>query len=400
MARGKKKTSKREEIVKRTRERARNKRRERQGASPLKYDGDWFEPRKQMVVTVLPFVLKIPNNLDNVEPGEEYFRLPYRTHRNLGTDGKTIVVSPTTAGKKCPICIYVDSLRKDWDENEDTIKAIGAKDREIYIVYDHKKKKVLPWDISYHLFGKQLDEEVESGDNEEAGFWIPDDKGFDLKLRFKEESYSGQSFLKINRIDFLERDKPVSKKLLKKAAEIDVNGMVDIMSFKELETLLHGSADIDEEEDENGNEETPDYEEMNTKELRKMAKQMGIDTKGLKREELIYELEALEPDEDEDDEEEEEETPECPHDFEFGVDFNDSKKCKKCKMWDECEESHEEMGEEEEEEEEKSSKNKKGKSGKKGKCPHKHEFGVDTDEYDDCEECSKWEACIEKRDED
>jgi len=72
-----------------------------------------------------------------------------------------------------------------------------------------------------------------------------------------------------------------------------------------------------------------------------------------------------------------------------------SKKKKKAK-----EEDEEEEEEEEEEEAPKKKKIKKEASKKKGgknKCPHGYEYGVDTEEYDECEDCKAWEDCLEEK---
>jgi len=67
---------------------------------------------------------------------------------------------------------------------------------------------------------------------------------------------------------------------------------------------------------------------------------------------------------------------------------------------DEDDPSEPEEEEEEEEEEEKPKKKPKKDASKKGKtkksqCPHGYEFGVDVDEYDECEDCEYWESCMD-----
>lgn len=29
-------------------------------------------------------------------------------------------------------------------------------------------------------------------------------------------------------------------------------------------------------------------------------------------------------------------------------------------------------------------------------CPHGHRFGIDTERYDDCDECEIWQKCADK----
>jgi len=37
---------------------------------------------------------------------------------------------------------------------------------------------------------------------------------------------------------------------------------------------------------------------------------------------------------------------------------------------------------------------------KESKCPHGHKFGIDTEEYDECDDCELWDACIIKKEDD
>lgn len=52
-------------------------------------------------------------------------------------------------------------------------------------------------------------------------------------------------------------------------------------------------------------------------------------------------------------------------------------------------------GEFKEEKEEKTSGTRK-RAGL-GECPYAYKFGVDTDEYEECDECEKWDDCIEAK---
>lgn len=68
-----------------------------------------------------------------------------------------------------------------------------------------------------------------------------------------------------------------------------------------------GDIDEDEEDTEETDEEGSDLDEMTLKELRAVAKELGIKTKGLKKDELIESILEAQDEDDEDDEEDEEE---------------------------------------------------------------------------------------------
>ena len=48
---------------------------------------------------------------------------------------------------------------------------------------------------------------------------------------------------------------------------------------------------------------------------------------------------------------------------------------------------------EDEDEDESSTKKSSKKDSDSGKCPFGHKFGVDSDEFDDCEDCDIWDRC-------
>ena len=52
-------------------------------------------------------------------------------------------------------------------------------------------------------------------------------------------------------------------------------------------------------------------------------------------------------------------------------------------------------GEFKEEKEEKTSGTRKRAGWEE--CPYAYKFGVDTDEYEECDECEKWDDCIEAK---
>lgn len=78
----------------------------------------------------------------------------------------------------------------------------------------------------------------------------------------------------------------------------------------------------------------------------------------------------------------------------------ESKPRKRKKIKKEEEEPEEEEEEEKEEEEKPKRRQRKAKpKEEENKCPYGHRYGVDTDEKDECTECTVWEACLDKKEE-
>lgn len=346
-----------EKIARKVRERAIKKRKEAQGTSTLQWEGDFFDLKKKMKFAILPYKVTQKGHPDECEIGEYWYRRPYSIHYgvNTGQESKP-VICPKTFGKKCPICEEVDRLWKDYNENEEAIKQLKAKHRDVFPAWDYKEKSVKMIDVSYHNFTKQLIEEIAEGERHYRTFYFPGKDGLDLECRFSQKSFGNNNFMQVSRIDFRDRTRPYPDSALDEVPELDE--LLKIHSYKELKQMLLDSLDEDEEYEDEDEDDMDDDDEEDT----------DIDDED-------------EEEEEEDDEDEEEE-----------------------------EDDEEEDDEEEDEEEEKKKKpkkptNKKGKTSKKGgknsakkskkKCPHGFDFGADCDEQEECDDCKRWESCFE-----
>ena len=331
------------------------------------------EPKTRVELDIMPYVVTCDNHPDRDEEygiavkGELWYKRPFWLHRSVGSDNQS-VVCPSSVGKPCPICEYRAQLLKDgakWDD--DTVKALKPSMRNLYVVIP-KNNKNYPeephiWDISQFLFQDKLNEEVQ--ENEEYEIFPDLEEGYTVRIRFTEGSFGTNKFAEVSRIDFIERGKPYDESILEKVPSLD--DILEVLPYSTIESMFFGNMSPDEDED----------EEYNDEDLKKRK---------------VEEDEDVDEDIDEDDEEDEEDE-EDDLEEEEGED-----------------EEEEEEGEDEEEEEEydkkKSQKSppkrqqpqqkpSKVTKGKENKCPYGHEFGVDNDSYDDCDNCEVWEKCLE-----
>ena len=93
------------------------------------------------------------------DEGMLYYERTYWRHTRIGAEQNSYVCLAKTAGKKCPICDYITKLRKDPNADEDMIKALAPKERQLFniIDVDNPDKGIQVWDISNFLFGVTLD---------------------------------------------------------------------------------------------------------------------------------------------------------------------------------------------------------------------------------------------------
>lgn len=318
------------------------------------------EPKTRVELDIIPYVVTCDNHPDRDEEygiavkGELWYKRPFWLHRGVGSDNQSIVC-PSSVGKPCPICEYRAQLLKDgaeWDD--DTVKALKPSMRNLYVVIP-KKNKNYPeephiWGISQFLFQDKLNEEIQENEEYET---FPDlEEGYSLRIRFAEGTFGSNKFAEVSRIDFIERKKPYDESILEKIPSLD--DMLEILPYPTIESMFFGNMSPDEDEDEEYDDE---------------------DVKKKKR--------KVEGDEDIDDDMEEEEDED--------------------EDIDEDEDATEDEDEDEDEEEDNKKKAKKSSpkrqkpkaTAKAKKCPYGHDFGVDNDSYDDCDNCEVWEKCLE-----
>lgn len=183
-----------------------------------------------------------PGNPDAAE-GELYYQRTFYTHRNIGLNGDVYVCPAKTIGQPCPVCDERARLDSTVDADPELVKALLPKKRQLWNVYDHSdpERGVQVWDISYHLFGKQLFARIRDADDEdEYEFFADPEDGLTLKVGFAERSWAGNSFCEAETIDFKGRREPLDPDILDAANDLD--GCVLVVSYDELHGHLHHTA--------------------------------------------------------------------------------------------------------------------------------------------------------------
>lgn len=332
----------------RDRARKRAEERESQGGGGTKYslpeNVTFYSPKKHASLDIIPFAVSVDNHPEDVPKGELWYQRTVFVHYGVGAEEKSYLC-PKTNKKKCPICEQRAALLKDPNADEEIVKSLKPKERELFNVYDREDpdKGVQLWDISNYNFGAKLEEELREGRPEWAGFAEPVD-GFTLKVRFSEEQIGKNKFLQASRIDFEER-KSIDKKLL--AVALDLDKIIKVLSYEQLEKIFLG-VDGDTEDgggvEQKATEETeqprtrtgrgtvPDEEEVvespqrsrGSKEKEPEAKSTPLPSR---RESRAAQKSG----------------PICPAGGTFGKDCDELDACKDCDIWDKCIEEQERL---------------------------------------------------------
>jgi len=316
-----------------------------QGGSLNLPDGvEWFEEKKRIKIDILPYEVSVPNHPDGVEPGELWYKMPYKIHFNIGSDNSAFVC-PGTFRKKCPICEYRAQLARKADADEDILAALKPKDRVLYNVISRQRDDdpdIRVWDISYYNFQEMLDEEIAEGDEENAAF--PDlEGGKTLRVRFSQETFKKGKFFRASRIDFDDRD-DYDESILDEVVPLDAE--LNVLPYKELEKRF---LELDEGDEDEQEEEKTTSRGRNRRRRGKQEDKETKEAEGGQEKDTSGDEEDPEPSrsrrrgrgrsrngKDEEKGKEKESKNKCPAGFQFGEDFDDHVECDDCDVWKEC----------------------------------------------------------------
>lgn len=360
------------------------------------------EAGKTYVMDILPYVVTNKKHMDRNDkkeiaiPGEQWFKLPFRVHGNLGEGkNKHKEVCPSTFGKKCGICDYLSSERKRGAD-EDDLKPMKTSLRNLYAIIVKKingktvpDPKIQLFDISDYVFQEKFEEQLQ---HEEQFETFPDlTEGCSVKIIFVEDSFGGNKYPAPSRFDFVERTKQYGSKFINQVPSLD--DCLNILSSEELMAMFQEN-DVEDDEDE---DETP--------KPKKKAMRGGPASRDDEDEEDDDD-DYPESDDDEDDADDEEEDEEDEVPVKKKPSKKPSKPAKKPSKHVEEEDEEdedaddEEEDDDEEEEEERPKKHSSSKSQKKtasststNKCPSGHKFGKDNNKWDDCDDCELFKKC-------
>ncbi len=173
------------------------------------------------------------------EEGEIYFERTYFTHARIGADPQSYVCLSKTFKKPCPICEHRFTLMKSPKNQEELIKSLAIKERQLFNVLDRddRDKGVQVWEYSWHLFGKFLKGKIENQDDDDNYHLFADpEKGMTLKIGFSEEKGAGFTYYNGSDIEFKPRGGPLSDEVLNDAHCLD--NLIKETSYEELKKIF------------------------------------------------------------------------------------------------------------------------------------------------------------------
>jgi len=272
---------------------------------------------------------------DIATPGSLWYKRPFKVHRSVGVDNDT-VVCPKSIGKQCPICDYVKE-RMDKGGDWDDVKDAAAKLRNLYVVVpiDSKEHDEIPyvWDMSQFCFQDVLNEELEI--NEENDVFPDLEEGKTAAIKLKWESFGRNTFPKARNISFEER-KPYKESILDEIPNLDE--ILVVLSYDEIKTMFF---ELDTEEPaEQVDEEPVKHKHRQDDDEEEPVHRDRDDEEEQEEKKEIKRTRTTTPKEGEEQQrprrrKDKEENP-CPHDHNFGEDWDNTNDCEDCDKYDDC----------------------------------------------------------------
>lgn len=205
----------------------------------LPADAKMYKPKRgAALIDILPYEVTVDSQW--AQKGNLHYERTIFTHRNVGPNQDAVICPRRTVNKPCPICEHQKHLR-DEDGDEDMIKALAPKERQLFNVIDLKEpdEVVQIWDISYHLFGKELESTLRNADDDDRNEWMKFfflEEGMNLRISFEEKTFGGNTFLETTRIDFKPRRDGYDERILDDVYAFD--DLLIILPYDELKALF------------------------------------------------------------------------------------------------------------------------------------------------------------------
>jgi len=282
---------------------------------------------------IIPYIVSDNNhpdgdedNPDSALKGNQWYRRPIWIHRNVGAENET-VICPKTDGKKCPICETRDKQFREGMDKEDVVGKASARSLYFIIPKKHKKydEELHVWGISDFCFHDELDDELE--ENPEHNVFPDLENGETLSIRFKEDSFDKNKFVKAKRVEFLERKKQYSADIIEDSPCLD--DFFDVPSYKELEAKF---LEIEEEDDQGEEEQPEEREEKKGKKRKTKAFDDDLDEPKDEKKEKKKDKKKMKRKKKGDNE--------CPEGYKFGKDWDEYVECDECPVFKACRKAH------------------------------------------------------------
>jgi hypothetical protein len=199
-------------------------------------------------INIIPYIVGKGNPY--AEEGKVHYERTYFVHRGVGPNNESLACLNKNFGKKCPICDHRARLANSPDSDEDLIKTLKPKERQLFIVQDidDLEKGLQIMETSHYKgFGELLHNKIDADDEDEYINFFHLEDGLTLKVTYIEDSYQGRKFLAPSNIEMKVRKKQLDPDILDEAPCLD--DLIIKMDYDEMKKKFLEVGDDDDEKD-------------------------------------------------------------------------------------------------------------------------------------------------------
>lgn len=186
------------------------------------------------------------------EKGELAFERTFFVHRGIGPNQDWHLCAAKTFGEPCPICEFRAKQARDPNADEEVLKELAPKERQIWLVKDlADPDSMYVMEASYHLFGKALDAKIAAGDEDDGYEFFADPvDGLTVRVNF-EQSDRGK-WVEATDIEFRPRREKYDADIVEEMPDLD--SMLIATPYDKLKKIFlqtgETESEVDEDEDE------------------------------------------------------------------------------------------------------------------------------------------------------
>lgn len=188
----------------------------------------------------------------HAETGWLYYERTFFAYSEIGVDPKKYICPSKTFEERDPIQDYIAKESRNPSANPDVLKALKAKERQIWLIWDHddESKGIQLWDFSFYFFGKLLDSRIKNSRETDGWdmFYYPDKLGMTLRVTAeKHPTYGIQAVA----IDFMPRKQALPPAIANHPYDLDK--ILRKLSYDELNDIfLQNMSNLDADPEEPG----------------------------------------------------------------------------------------------------------------------------------------------------
>ena len=236
----------------------------------------FFEPKVERYrLDFLPF--RVGKGNPYADQGGEHYERTFYIHKDIGPNNDWHLCLAKTLGKPCPVCEKRAMLARSSDTDDDVLKALSPKQRQLFLVVDHDNPdEKLLWNYSYHSFGDKLDAKIRGAEEEDDYDYFADpEEGKLVRIVFTQAK--GGKWLDCTDIEFKERKQQYKASIIDEMPCLD--DLLVPTPYHKLEAEFLQIETTDDEDDDEDDEPKPEKPE---KKDRKPKEETTADELGLK----------------------------------------------------------------------------------------------------------------------